>query len=70
MPIGKSMELPPDPTVIRAPHFYPDRHRSLPTAACGIPKVRRYCGGLPLISDVMLRALSQHCIQMKERLSS
>ena len=25
-PIGKPLELPPDPIVIDAPHFYPDRH--------------------------------------------
>ena len=25
-PIGKSMELPPDPTEACAPHFYPDQH--------------------------------------------
>jgi hypothetical protein len=24
-PIGKSMESPPDPTMLRAPHFYPDQ---------------------------------------------
>ncbi len=23
-PIGKSMESPPDPTMLRAPHFYPN----------------------------------------------
>ena len=24
-PIGKSMESPPDPAILRAPHFYPNR---------------------------------------------
>jgi hypothetical protein len=26
-PIGKSMESPPDPTMLRAPHFYPNKYR-------------------------------------------
>jgi hypothetical protein len=30
-PIGKPMELPPDPTVACAPHFYPDLFRGLST---------------------------------------
>ena len=30
-PIGKPMDLPPDPTVACAPHFYPDRFRGLST---------------------------------------
>ena len=48
-PIGKSMESPPDPTMLRAPHFYPNQEVQVPPPRTSAPKEYRSTVGVSAV---------------------